>query len=139
MTQTPHTVRHRASVILVRERTVLLVRRRNAGREYFVFPGGGIEAGESPEQSAVREAKEEAGIGIFAERILARYVDATENVSFFIICRQLDKKEPAWNEAYKQASDNSYSLEWIPLGELSSLNVLPLVGRGLVLAHYAGK
>ncbi|MEE8580608.1 MAG: NUDIX domain-containing protein [Myxococcota bacterium] len=41
-------------------REYLLVRSRNALR-HWVFPKGHIEAGESPEQTAEREVREEAG------------------------------------------------------------------------------
>ena len=35
-----------------------------SGRKYYFLPGGGIEAGESPAQSAVRETLEETGYKI---------------------------------------------------------------------------
>lgn len=36
------------------------------------YPGGGIEAGESPEEAAVREAHEEIGLAVSLPRILGR-------------------------------------------------------------------
>jgi 8-oxo-dGTP pyrophosphatase MutT (NUDIX family) len=43
------------------ERLYLLVRPRLSGNEW-VFPKGHIEPGESPEQAALREVREEAGV-----------------------------------------------------------------------------
>lgn len=41
---------------------VLLFRARFAGREFWIMPGGGLNAGESPADGACRELWEETGI-----------------------------------------------------------------------------
>ncbi|MGE6376002.1 NUDIX domain-containing protein [Peribacillus muralis] len=41
---------------------VAMLRRNREGTEYYVFPGGGIEKGETPETAAKREAFEELGL-----------------------------------------------------------------------------
>lgn len=54
--------------VIVRESQVLLVRRDNppdAG--FWGFPGGKIEAGETIEQAAVREVKEETGLDVICQ------------------------------------------------------------------------
>jgi 8-oxo-dGTP diphosphatase len=57
-------VRVRAAVVIVENGRVALIERVRDGRTYFVFPGGGVEAGESPQQAAVREAHEELGVSV---------------------------------------------------------------------------
>ncbi len=52
----------RANALVVCGKRVLMVKHRADGEEYWVLPGGGIEDGETPEQAAVRELKEECGI-----------------------------------------------------------------------------
>ena len=37
--------------------------------DYYKFPGGGIEAGESPVQAMIREVKEESGLTVIPESI----------------------------------------------------------------------
>ena len=54
----------RAAVVIVENRRVALIERVRDGRTYFVFPGGRVESGESPQQAAVREAHEELGISV---------------------------------------------------------------------------
>lgn len=56
--------RIRASIVCQAERQLLLVRLRDpqTGAEGLYPPGGGIEAGESPEQAAEREGFEETGL-----------------------------------------------------------------------------
>ena len=57
-------MRTRAGIILIEDDKVALIERHRAGLDYFVFPGGGVEEGETPEQGAVREAMEELGVEV---------------------------------------------------------------------------
>jgi 8-oxo-dGTP diphosphatase len=54
--------RIRVSAILRREERLLLCRHEKAGREYWLLPGGGVDAGESLAQALHRELTEELGI-----------------------------------------------------------------------------
>lgn len=60
----------RAQVVLLDRGHVLLARHRRPKHEYWVLPGGSIEAGESAETAAVREVHEETGLDIEIERLL---------------------------------------------------------------------
>lgn len=51
-----------ATVIRDDEGRILLVRKRGTSR--FMLPGGKIEAGESPDECAIREAHEELGVAL---------------------------------------------------------------------------
>ena len=55
--------RIRVSAILRRERKVLLIRHEKPGREYWLLPGGGVNAGESLVDALRRELAEEVGFG----------------------------------------------------------------------------
>ena len=44
----------RASAIVIRDNKILLIHRKKEGREYWVFPGGGIEEGEKGEETIVK-------------------------------------------------------------------------------------
>lgn len=48
---------HKAAGIIIRDRKLLVERSR--GKEFFIAPGGSIEAGETPKRALVRELKEE--------------------------------------------------------------------------------
>jgi 8-oxo-dGTP diphosphatase len=54
--------RIRVSAILRRENRILLVRQEKPGREYWLLPGGGVNAGESLVDALRREIEEEIGI-----------------------------------------------------------------------------
>lgn len=57
-------MRNRSAVVIVQNKKVLLIKRVKEGKVYYVFPGGGIEAGETPEEAAKREAFEELGVEV---------------------------------------------------------------------------
>jgi 8-oxo-dGTP diphosphatase len=58
-----------ASVALVNKREVLLIQRARAPmKDLWTLPGGRMKPGETPEQCAQREVKEELGLFAFALR-----------------------------------------------------------------------
>lgn len=61
-----------ACIIFNKEKDkVLLLKRRDI--PVWVLPGGGIDAGETPESAAAREAEEETGLAVTLERKIAFY------------------------------------------------------------------
>jgi len=60
-------------VVTVEDRVVLLRRAIEPALGAWVFPGGFVDRGEHPEEAAVREAWEEAGIRVALDGILGIY------------------------------------------------------------------
>lgn len=63
-------MRDRGSAVIVENGHLVMIKRKWDGETYFVFPGGGIETGETPIDTAIREAKEELGVNIRANELL---------------------------------------------------------------------
>lgn len=56
--------RIRVAALIRREGSILLVRHRKEGRDYWLLPGGGVEYGESLAEALAREVREETGLEI---------------------------------------------------------------------------
>jgi 8-oxo-dGTP diphosphatase len=61
----------RGAVVILRDGEVAMIRRTVRGRVYFLFPGGTVEPGETVEQAAIREAREELGVDVALGQKLA--------------------------------------------------------------------
>jgi 8-oxo-dGTP pyrophosphatase MutT (NUDIX family) len=68
-----------AALILTRRSSRL---RKHAGQ--WAFPGGRLDAGETPEQTALREMREEIGLALGFEHILGRLDDFVTRSGFII-------------------------------------------------------
>jgi ADP-ribose pyrophosphatase YjhB (NUDIX family) len=111
--------RSAAGMLVVRRDAILLLRRAHPpGRGMLDIPGGFMEAGESFEDAARRELREETGLVVGRVRALGTYWDRyylrgfgwfpTMNVYFV----------SAWRSGVPVAADDAASAEWVPLGSL---------------------
>jgi 8-oxo-dGTP diphosphatase len=98
-----------STAIIVDAGRVLMIRRREReGRLRWAFPGGGIEAGESPEQAAVRETAEEVTLEVKAVRVLGERVHPDTRVHMtYVAC------EPITGEAGIGDPDEIAEVAWI--------------------------
>lgn len=64
-------VRQRSAVVIIEKGRLALIRRERDGLVYHLFPGGGVELGETAEHAAAREAREELGLEVEVLRLLA--------------------------------------------------------------------
>lgn len=73
-----------ADVIIELGEDIVLVRRKNPP-EGWAIPGGFVEAGESAETAAVREAFEETGLSVSLALLLGVYSDPSRDPRFHTI------------------------------------------------------
>ena len=84
----------RAQALVFRGGRVLMVKHRQDGEEYWVLPGGGIEDGETPEQAAVRELKEECGISGRVIRLAGYLVLSGDHGTRYTYLMDVGDQEP---------------------------------------------
>ena len=118
-------------------RCVLLIHRWRDGQEYFVLPGGKIEAGETPAEACLRETREETGLEITLGSQAASFVNRGRVEHYFLVSFYAGELQLGFPEQDRQASENIYKLEWVPAGQLPDTNLLPERIRPIVIQHLA--
>lgn len=96
---------------------VLLRRAIEPGRGKWVFPGGYVDRGETPESAARREALEEICSGIRIERLLNVYAYAGSPVIVIVYEAVLSGGAPSCGEEALEV--RSFLLDEIPWDELA--------------------
>lgn len=63
-------------IIRRKDRSIVLIKRRNPPfQNFYALPGGFVEYGETVEEAAVREAKEETGLKVKISKLVGVYSD----------------------------------------------------------------
>lgn len=117
-------MRTRAGIVLIQDNRVALIERHRAGLDYFVFPGGGVDEGESSEQAAIREAMEELGIVVAIQQKIAEIHLASRSRQVYYLVEQTGGKfGTGIGEEYVDADPDDpeegiYIPVWMPIEEL---------------------
>jgi 8-oxo-dGTP diphosphatase len=120
-------MRNRSGIILIEEGKLALIERHRAGTHYFVFPGGGIDERESPQQTAIREAEEELGIKVEIKQKVAEVL-FDQHIQFYFLAEKLGGEfGTGMGEEYGEYNPihGRYNPCWIPLADVLNNNVLP--------------
>lgn len=128
----------RVGAALVRGGKVLLVRRLWGGREYYAFPGGGIEDGETPRQAIEREIMEELQLAIAAPAPFLEIVNLGRRETFFLV-RDFAGEPVKSAELLDERERGSHDLVWLTYDECANASALyPERGRRALLEELGG-
>ncbi len=126
-------MRIRAGIVLIQDNKVALIERYRAGFHYFIFPGGGVDEGESPEQAAVREAMEELGIEVaIKQKVMEVQLGQRSRQFYFLVEQTGGEFGTGTGEEFLDTNrDNPqkgiYIPIWMPVDELPGrTNVYPV-------------
>jgi 8-oxo-dGTP diphosphatase len=138
-------MRTRAGIILIEDDKVALIERHRAGLDYYVFPGGGVDEGETPEQGAIREAMEELGVEVrIKQKVAVLHFELSTQV-YFLAERVSGRFGTGTGEEFTDSDPDNpeegvYIPIWMPIDELPQREkVFPeSVAKLLLKARTAG-
>ncbi|HLA08375.1 MAG TPA: NUDIX domain-containing protein [Anaerolineales bacterium] len=117
-------MRTRAGIVLIEDNKVALIERHRAWLHYFVFPGGGVDERETPEQAAIRESMEELGIEVAIKQKVAEiHLGTTSTQVYFLAERVRGEFGTGEGEEFTDSDPHDsqegvYIPIWMPIDEL---------------------
>lgn len=126
-------MRNRSVVFVIRDKKILMEKLCYDKRTFYSIPGGGIEDGETPEQAAIRELKEECGLdGVIVKKLAELYNHDRTEYSFVVsipddqdAIKGYDPEEPLDEQAIKEVL-------WMDLKDIPEKDRAFLFGYGLL-------
>jgi len=130
----------RVRAIIKKEDKILLIHRIKKEREYWVFPGGGVEETDGSKEAAlIRECKEELGVGVRVGDLFTSTIFGdtnNEQREYFYLCEITSGKLGTGSGPEFQGMagyEGMYALEWISLKDLPLKNVQPTEMKAALL------
>ncbi|MFS8506930.1 MAG: NUDIX domain-containing protein [Proteobacteria bacterium] len=118
---------YRVGVVVIKDDKVLLMHRVKNGKAYYSFLGGRPEAGETPEQTALRELKEETNLdGILGKCLGMVPEKEIGSLGLYYLCTEFSgNPELGGPEKEVSCPENQFSLAWVNKADLKTIIVYP--------------
>ena len=119
-------MRNRSGTIILQDGKVAVIKRTRSGKVYYVFPGGGIEDNETPEEAAIRETQEELGVTVEIDRLLHTF-PYNGFQYYFLATMKSGEFGTGKGEEYLNPSleKGTYEPMWIPISDFSNYDLRP--------------
>ncbi|MEI4770689.1 NUDIX domain-containing protein [Psychrobacillus sp. FJAT-51614] len=119
-------MRNRGATVIIENGRVALIKRTKPHVTYYVFPGGGIESGETPEEAAIRETFEELGVQVRLQRPL-KVLEQNGRQYYYLADIVGGTFGTGTGEEYTQTSvqRGTYEPIWVNIEDLPKLDVRP--------------
>lgn len=121
----------RARAIILHEGKLVTLKRVKKNETYWVFPGGGVEEGETLEEALKREIKEELGVEVAVGEMIFMYhfkTDHQDDDEYFYIC-QITGGELGTGQGPEYQPDSHYhgthEIALLPLNEIKQIDLRP--------------
>jgi mutator protein MutT len=116
-------IKNRSAVAIIRQNRILLIKRIKDGNSYYILPGGGIEPGETPVQTAYREVKEELGIEVEILKKLTEFENRGQ-IEYYYLVKNFSGEIKAIGDSPFNANIKDDAL-WVEMDRLNKINLLP--------------
>ncbi|MBU2472705.1 NUDIX domain-containing protein [Patescibacteria group bacterium] len=130
----------RVAGVIIKNNKILLMRRVRDGREYFVFPGGGVEENETIEEAIIREIKEKLSIDAKIDKLLFEIENQGRQEYYYLIKEFSGQPKLGGEEKQRMNENNQYYPTWIELEKIVGLdNLYPKLAKAKVLGLFCGE
>ena len=129
-----HPIKRQAcrGIIIENDEVILLYRKKN-GKIYYSIPGGGVEKGETLEETVVRELKEELNADIVKTEYLG-YDETQASIYHYFKCEKAnDDLKIIGPERKRMQKNNYYEIQRIKIADLDKL---PVFGKEAIMREY---
>ena len=106
--------------------------KRKDFQDYYTFPGGGLEEGETLEEGTIREIKEEFGINVkIVKKLYEMKSGKLNQEEYFFLCEYIDGEfatgnGPEYNNDPKYIDSGKYIPEIINREDVEKILLLPI-------------
>lgn len=123
----------RAAAIIFQNDCVALIERHRSGLRYFLFPGGGVDAGETLEEAVMREVREELGlivtVGPLVAEVTFSQADPTRRQQFYFLAEaaggEFGTGQGLEMRGAEPLEHGTYAPVWMPLADLGTHSARP--------------
>lgn len=130
----------RAVGVIISRNRIILMRRIKFDREYFVFPGGGVNSNESEINAVAREMKEELNLDCEPDRELFKIFNKGRKETYFLINKFKGDIEVVGEEKDRSNVDNQYHPGWYKIDSLPKIdNLHPEEAKNKIITLWKNK
>jgi 8-oxo-dGTP diphosphatase len=110
--------------IIIKDGKIILLHRIKDGREYYVFPGGGMEKGETEKDTIKREIKEELSLDIIDFKKIFEIENQGNKEVYYLITEFNGHLQLGGPEKNRMNKNDQYIIEWIELSKIKEIDNL---------------
>lgn len=134
--------------IVIKDNKLLAIHRRREGQEYYVFPGGHLDAGETLAEACAREVLEETSVVARPFREIYKFWyedhkhDRGNGWQSFMVCEyQSGEPQPTDAEEYTdpERKGGFYEPVWLDIDQLAKVDLRPSFVKKQLLKDYRKK
>lgn len=125
--------KQRTAAVIFRKKKFLLIHRQKNTEDYYIFPGGGVEDTETPEEAVVREINEELNLKIKIVRKLFEF-ENLGNREYYYLIKEFSGTIKVIGDSVtnKNIKIKDFAC-WYSLEKLNKINLLPQKAKRKIL------
>ena len=135
-------MKQRVRAVIIKDKKVLFIKRTKKDLVYWVIPGGAVENKESHEVALIRECKEELGVDIkvnsLLAEILSRKPETKNQKEYFYFCDIIGGNLGSGQGPEFQINTpyiGDYKIEWKDISDLKKINLKPKEIKSLLIKY----